>query len=224
MKGKSGLSKKVSSIFGELHQPDNPSAPIADKDALGVSDVGISKDSPVSGDNRHSVKQSYQSSGFPAQKSSAPLTEDQEYATSQRKKLFFVIGLSIVLVLVLFLNFYQPANKPTEDQALPSVPTIAMKASEIYWPDPGLWSADTRDPMIFEESAAKLSVVESKMEGLVLRGIVHKPQGGSTALIGTDIYNEGDEVDGWTITEIYPNLVKLQKSDDEKMELKMEDR
>ena len=78
--------------------------------------------------------------------------------------------------------------------------------------------------MVYQEDEAKLYLVESKIEGPILRGIVHQPQGRSSALIGIDIYYEGDQVDEWTVKEISKNTVILEKSDGEKLELKMENR
>ena len=79
--------------------------------------------------------------------------------------------------------------------------------------------------MVFKEDAAKLYAFESKIEGpFVLRGIVHKPGGRSMALLGKKILYEGDEIEGWTVKEVLQNIVRLEKADGEKMELRMEDR
>ena len=235
MKRKSGLHKKVSSIFAGTSLPDDPSAktPLADNDAVGAAKVGTAAaDLPASGVGGHTAKPQYQHhtpATGPAHKTVAKvapvLTEDREYAASQKRKLFLVIGLCVVLALVFFFNFYQTGEKTAANPDMPSDTAIAMKVSEIYWPEPELWPADIRDPMVFKADAAKLYALESKIEGpFVLRGIVHQPQGSSSALIGTEILYEGDEIDGWTVKEVLRDIIRLEKPDGEKLELKMEDR
>lgn len=233
MKRKSGLHKKVSSIFDGASFPAAcPSAktPLTDNDAAGAAKAGTAAtDLPASGVGGHTTKSQYQHHVPAAHKTVAKvapaLTEDQEYEALQKRKLFLVIGLCVTLALVLFFNFYQPGKKTIANPDMPSDTAITMKASEIYWPEPELWPADTRDPMVFKEDAAKLYALESKIKGpFVLRGIVHKPGGRSMALLGTEILYEGDEIDGWTIKEVLKDIVRLEKPDGEKLELKMEDR
>ena len=228
MKRKSGLHKKVSSIFGGASLPDNLSAKtqLADNDAAGAVKAGTAAtDLPASGVEY----QHHAPAAWPAHKTVAKvapaLTEDQEYEASQKRKLFLVIGLCVVLALVLFFSLYQPGKKTIANPDMPSDTAITTKASEIYWPEPEFWPVDTRDPMVFKEDAAKLYALESKIKGpFVLRGIVHKPEGRSMALLGTEILYEGDEIDGWTIKEVLKDIVRLEKPDGEKLELKMEDR
>ena len=212
MKHKSGLHKKVSSIFGGTSFLDEASAktPLADNDAASAAKP---------------PHQYYAPAAKTFAKAASFLTENHEYESSQRRKLFLVIGLSVVFVLVLFFNFVQFGKKTDTSLDGPSAQVMPVKVSEIYWPEPEIWSADIRDPMVFKEDAARLYALESKIKGpFVLRGIVHKPESGSTVLIGTEILSEGDEIDGWTIGEISPESVKLKKPDGEEMELKMEDR
>ncbi len=224
MKRKSGLHKKVSSIFGDTSLPEAQSVktPLADNDVASSAKTGpAATDLPTSIVGGHSSKAQYQHHA-PV---SLALTEEQEYAASQRRKLFVMVGLCVVFALVLFFNFYQPEKKPAAHQDMLSDTAITMQASEIYWPEPGIWPADIRDPMVFKADAAKLYAVESNIEGpFVLRGIVHKPDGGSMALLGTEIFYEGDEIQGWTIGKISLDSVKLNKPDGKKLELRMEDR
>lgn len=236
MKRKSGLHKKVSSIFeGTSLLGDDPSAkiPLADNDAASAAESATKATdlpaSDVGGRTAGQQHRHYTPAAGALHKTSPKvkpvLTEDQEYATSQRRKLFMVIGLCVVFALVLFFNFYQPGKETTVTPVEPSAPAVPVKVLQIHWPEPELWPEDIRDPMVFKEDAVKLYVVEQDMKGpFTLRGIVHKPEGGSMALLGTEILYEGDEIDGWTIKEIFHNTVRLENADGEKQELKMEDR
>jgi hypothetical protein len=238
MKRKAGLHKRVSSIFGDVPRPDNPSAPPVDNAAKDVDSTKTSSvDSSFSDTHSDSVseyrKQLHQtsvleSSGVQtAAKIDSKLTEEeQEYAASQRKKLYLVIGLCGVLALVFYFNFYKPGSKKTDaGGATSSKLAIVATESEINWPQPQLWPDDIRDPMVFREDEARLYAVESNIEGpFVLRGIIYQLQGRSQALIGIEILYEGDEIQGWIVKEISADSVKLQKQDGEELELRMEDR
>ena len=231
MTRKSGLHKKVSSIFGDAPLPQNPSEekPPAVGNAADTHKAGASStDLTSSGIDAHtsSTPQQYMPVNKPSTKTASPaLTEDQEYDASQRRKLFLTIGLATILAVVLFVNLYQPAKKTAVVKDEPSAPSASMKVSQIYWPQPELWPADTRDPMVFQADAVRLYVAEGKIQGpFALRGIVHKPQGGSMALIGTEILYEGDEINGWTLKEVLADLVRFENSEGEKLELKMQDR
>lgn len=231
MKRKSGLHKKVSSIFGGTSLPNGLSAKLADNDAASAAKSATkAADLPVSILGDPAAKpQNYAPAAGPTHKTIAKaashLTEDQLYEASQRKKLYLSFGLAGVLVLVFFYNFYQPGKKTAATPDGPSALAKRVKVSEIYWPEAEVWPEEVRDPMVFKESAAKLYARESKIQGpFVLRGIVHKPEGGSMALLGTEILYEGDEIDGWVIKEVLVDIVRLEKPDGEKLELKMEDR
>ncbi len=211
MKHKSGLHKRVSSIFGDVPLPDNPSP----KPSAGDNEVLADKTevSPFDFGNP--------GFGSPEQPSSTllepkvvsktqPLSEDEEYEASQRKKLYMSFCLAGFLGLVLFFNFYKPGKKAVVKAKETSVISAAVKASELVWPEPAVWPVDVRDPMVFREDAANLYVLESKNKSpLVLRGIIHNPGGKSMALIGTDIFYEGDEVEGWTVKEILLDAARL---------------
>ena len=235
MKRKYGLHKRVSSIFGGVSPPDNLSVkhPAANNAAVDAGKAGtLSSDFPASDTGGDAAKSPYEhqpsasGSGSKATaKVSLALAEEQEYAASQRRKLYIVIGLFGLLALVLYFNFYEPgSNKKIDADAKTSSQSgIVSKDVEIYWSRPELWSADIRDPMVFREDKARLYAVESKIEGpFALRGIVHQPQGKSQVLIGIEILYEGDEIEGWIVREISAGSVRLQKPDGEELELKME--
>ena len=232
MKHKTGLHKKVSSIFGDVPQPDNPSVknPSAGNNALDVDKTeGAALNLPnsvIEGHVAELPQQDHATITEPVHRTVAMsariLTEEQEYAASQKRKLLLVIGLCVALGLVLFVNFYKPGEKEIASSDKPSASVIPIKVSEIYWPEPEPWPKDIRDPMVYRADEAKLYVVESKIKGPVLRGIVNqKPPGRSSALIGTEILYEGEEIDGWTVKEVLKDTVRLENTEGEILELKM---
>lgn len=229
MKYKPGLHKKVSSIFGGVSLPDNLSPPPADQNAAGVNSAETSTaDSPVSGIDRHFAggygKQPHQASAPELKiqtvaKIDDRLTEDQEYAASQRRKLFLVIGLCGVFALVLFFLYRPGLKKVPTGPKTPSQSGIVAKDVEINWPEPEPWPADIRDPMVLGSSPASIG-------GLALKGIVYPPQGRPSVLIGTEIYYEGDIVKGtsWTVMKIFIDSVTLQNPEGEEKKITMEGR
>jgi len=233
MKRKSGLHKKVSSIFGDIPLPENPSSPMEGNENSAPESTAPQSGPRIPGIQDPSAKQPYQDTSTVLQQSpkvvskpAGPLSEEEEYAAEQRKKLFMVIGLVVVLAVVLFVNFYKPAKKtPAAKPDKLSEPVMIAKSSAIYWPTLKPWPENMRDPMIYDKSKARLTVVESKIEGpLILRGIVHKPDGKSMALIGTEILYVGDKIEGWTLKQVQKEVVKLENDNGEKLELKMKDR
>ena len=141
-----------------------------------------------------------------------------------------MIGLAAVLGVVLFMQFYKPNKSEPAAKTSTSAETAVAAAAgfddfKIDWPVLQAWKDNVRDPMVFKENESRLFVVESKVEGpLSLRGIVHKPEGKSMALIGTEILYVGDEIDGWTLKDVQQESVKLENAEGEKLELKMKDR
>ena len=232
MKRKSGLHKKVSSIFEGSSLPMDKSSTntlLANNNAAGVAEsVNKNTDSSTSGIGGHTAEPQHYTpaAGTVHKTDTLTLTEDQEYAASQRRKLFLVIGLAILLALVLFFTSYKPKSKSVvENPDTSSSLDMVVRNTDISWPTPEVWPTDIRDPMVFKEDAARLYALESKIEGpFALRGIVHKPEGGSMALIGKEILYEGEKIDGWTIKEVLKNIVRLENSNGEKLELTMENR
>ena len=196
MKRKSGLHKEVSSIFGRTSFSDELSAqaPLADNDAASTAHKNVAKIVPV-------------------------FTEDEEYVVSQKRKLFLVIGLCVVLAFVLFFNFYPSKEYTTANIAKASTPVIFNEKLEIDWPDPGIWPEKINDPMSYKTG---LPPVPPPPDPFKLNAIMYMPNDRSSVLIGTEILYEGDESEGWIVKEILIDSVRLEKSDGEKLELKME--
>ena len=237
MKRKSGLHKKVSSIFGgaslpadglsadtpfvqnDVAVPDQTDTPAVDSPTPGIGDP------PAKPQYQHHTPASETTHRTVAKVAPAVLTEDEEYEAAQKRKLIMVIGLAVVFALVLFFNLYEPGEKTVTTGEELSVQAASTGVSEINWPEPEIWPTDIRDPMVFKADASRLHEIEIGMEGpFVLRGIIHNENGRSMVLLGEEILSEGDEIDGWTVKEVLKNVVRLEKADGEKLELKMEDR
>lgn len=227
MKRKSGLHKKVSSIFGDTSLPKDKS----DRSPLAENTAGADLSSLDSGSRIADKKSLNYTPGIgrrlqpAARGGGAALTEDEEYAASQRKKLYFMLVLIVILALILFFNFYKPGpgNTASGPKSVP-IPNKIDKNIAINWPQPELWPENIRDPMAIAEDATiprPGGRTPGEVEGaLVLKGLVYKPGGGSTALIGERIVSEGDEIEGWTVKKIARDSVLLEKPDGEKQNLK----
>ena len=225
MKYKSGLHKKVSSIFGGVSLPDNSPPSPANRNAAGANIAEISAaNSPVLGIDNHFDggygEQPHQASALePIQtvaKADGRLIEDQEHAASQRRKLFMVIGLSGVFAVVLFFNFHGSGPKKVDTGTKTSfLSGMAARDAKICWQEPEPWPANTRDMMVLGSSSGSDG-------GLALKGIVYPSQGRASVLMGTEIYYEGDVVSGtnWKVIKISSESVKLKNPEGEEKEIK----
>lgn len=242
MKRKTGLHKKVSSIFGDIALPENPASSVLNsqdddskKDDRSSPDMRIpGLESPIS----KPLHQYHKPAGEPASRiqpnrngprQGEALTEEQEYAAEQRKKLCIVIGLAVVFAVVLFFQFYKPnkSGKDVDPSAGTEIPVeaVAFGESSIDWVSPEAWTDYVRDPMVYRENEARLFQVENKAKGpLSFESFVQGADGKFMALIGTEILYVGEEIDGWTVEEIQPDFVKLENAEGEKLELKIKDR
>lgn len=214
MKHKSGLHKKVSSIFDGASLPrelaGNSPLNSSDSSAQPKSTGDFQKSqytnfSPFSGQTNNSFANS-----------GSTVSLDQQYNASQKRKLFLMIGLSVLLVLVLFFNF-KPGKKvtPIPDNVPDSQPPA--KVSQIQWLQPQIWNEDNRDPMVYVAYTEKTVDDES----FIIKGIVRPPQGKPSVLVGTEILYEGDQIQGWTVKQILKDIVCLEKPDGQKKRIKM---
>ena len=243
MKHKSGLHKKVSSIFGDIPVPENP--PLRDH-GIGSGSSVATDNGPVPGphDDAQNIsglrgpvaeghsRQALHKDVTPFRqvvqapfRSADIFDEEEEFRASQKKKLMMVVVLAVVFASVMYFLYFKPAavNKAIEQQA-GSTAVALSQVSEITWSQPDVWPDDIRDPMVYNKGEKDIHVIESKMEGPVLRGVVHKPNGRSSVLLGKEILYEGEQYEEWTVKEISKDSVTLEKTDGEKLELKMKDR
>jgi hypothetical protein len=214
MSHKAGLHRKVSSIFGKTSLPDSLSASPTDKNVASVDNVQTS-DSHFAGqtftpDETQTV----------AKVDDGLTEEERQFAASQSKKLFLVIGLSVVFALVLYFFYWPGHKKDSAGNTGTSHAGAAAQKTEINWPEPQPWPANVRDPMVLGSSPV------SAGEGFGLKGIVYLPQGRSSVLIGTEIYYEGDAVKDtdWKVAKISLDSVKLQNAHGEEKNITMEGR
>jgi hypothetical protein len=78
--------------------------------------------------------------------------------------------------------------------------------------------------MLYTQGDFNLYSDKSNAGTLSLMGVVYKPGGKSSVLIGKEILYVGEEVQGWKIVEVLRDSVNLEKGDGEKMELRMKNR
>jgi hypothetical protein len=229
MMRKSGLHKKVSSIFGDVPVVGNPpvrregsgAEPKGEEghNAPAIRVVGPDRNRKLEGDIRPFAQVS---------KSSRPVDAfEEEYRIAQKRKLILVIALAVVFGLVMYFVYVKPAmtNKATVPEERQEEQAVAAKmASEIVWPAVEPWPKDVRDPMLYTQSDEVLNVDKANAGELLLKGVVYKPGGKSSVLIGKEILYVGEEVQGWKIVEVSRDSVKLENGDGEKMELRMKNR
>lgn len=70
-----------------------------------------------------------------------------------------------------------------------------------------------RDPFI--ASNAEGSYAQGFGEGVPVEGIIYDPEKGSYALIGGEIYREGESVGGTQLVKIFPDRVVLLQNSEE---------
>lgn len=221
MKHKSGLHKKVSSIFDGVPVPDSDgsqSQSVHDGPVDGTSGVKVSRSRS---DHREAVSMQRLSV-----RKDKVLTEEQEYQARQKKAAVAVGFLIVVFLCVLYFSFFSGNASTTTVNPKDGTDVIkqTVRKSEIHWPEPEPWPEGLRDRMVYEEDVVAQHIAERKVEGPVLLGIVDDPAGRSSALIGKEILYEGDEIGDWTVMEIHKDIVRLEKADGEKRELRMKDR
>ena len=161
----------------------------------------------------------------------APSPEDAyeaEFRKSQKRKAILMCALAIVFVGVIYVLYFNPSGKTvakatTTQQEAQSVAKV-NKASEVAWQAPEPWPKDIRDPMVFVDNGKENLYAIGVFNGPVLKGIVYRPNGKSSVLIGKDVLYVGEQTQGWKVVDILSNMVRLEKDSGEKLELKTKNR
>lgn len=129
-------------------------------------------------------------------------------SAKQKTETALLAFLMIVLVVVLTRPF-RAAIKDSAASDLVDRTTGGLSAKadlEIDWPQPKIYRTDIRDPMIL--ASAKRFYVETL--GPVVRGIVYS-EDRPFAIIGIEMMQEGEVVQGATIVKINPDTVVFEK-------------
>jgi hypothetical protein len=222
MKHKTGLHKKVSSIFDgaslprELTEPSLNKSNVPNETKFGQASPKIAEPGRQNSKPQNQQQTSWGQANKTLLKVEGSNIEDKE-VDQQKKKLMLMIGLSILLIIILIFNFFKPLNKVTPIEIKETALAKQTKGPQINWADPGKWPADTRDPMVYGSCAPKTN---SEKETLVIKGIVRPPKGRASVLIGTEILYEGDKFQDWIVKEIHQDAVMLEKSDGQRKELR----
>jgi hypothetical protein len=128
-------------------------------------------------------------------------------ASSAKQKVMVVVMpvLFVALIFVFVRGFSTPSGK-TGDTKDASANAFAGSVPKIEWQIPEPYPTTLRDPMRF----GPVSTNEVDDSGLVVRGIVFSEDEPS-AVIGTQILYEGDEVLGATIVKVNIDSVEFER-------------
>jgi len=132
-------------------------------------------------------------------------------AARQKLMLILVPVLCVIFVIVLMNIFRSPPRKVAKrpDVVKASVVKTADSGSRISWQAPPPYPENMRDPMQLVQAAAPAETVVAEENKLAVKGIVYSTDNPS-AVIGTQIVHQGDEVSGVTILKISEDSVEFE--------------
>jgi len=138
-------------------------------------------------------------------------------AARQKVMVILVPVLFIVLILVATMVL-APSRKVTRPPKAKPPTIVAVADTKIDWQVPPPYQATLRDPMqpvpsaiILGKTEPKTEVVEPvKPEKLVVKGILYSDDNPS-AIIGTQIVHQGDKVSGATVIKINKDGVEFER-------------
>ena len=219
LKHKSGLHKKISSIFDGVPVPpktgDNqPSSPAAEFKGH------VTPKPPVAAGPQFSPKviQSPPARTFQQDISVKPYKQSiSDYVTEklsdlktvklvdkQKIKILIIPFLAIIFVFILYRNFRSPIKEVSRNPVSGQVTNTIMSGEAIAWQKPEPYPETMRDP-------TQLGAVSSFAAGtssIIVRGIVYSDDKPS-AVIGNDILHEGDTLGTVTILKINKDSVEF---------------
>lgn len=196
---KSGLQKKVSSIFGDPpnHTNSNKNQP----PTLGSKNISRKADMNMSQNNKNTRNYNFDQTQWwqgAINKLFTPKT-----GVSPLRHIATIILIPILLIILGIL--LSKNSKSTEVNAAPPTATDIIVTDEIDWRKPQAYQAGTRDPMQF--SAKKTTKDETG--GLIVSGIVYSNDN-PTAVIANRIVHEGDTIFDAVVVKINKNTVELE--------------
>ncbi|KPJ65720.1 MAG: hypothetical protein AMJ43_10125 [Coxiella sp. DG_40] len=133
-------------------------------------------------------------------------------ATRQKVMVMLVPILTIVLVVVFIRVFRTPLPEVTEATAFE--PTSAVVGSNrIDWQIPDAYPTTLRDPMRFVSVSIAQSTVGQEQEEIGRMAVtgINYSEDKPLALIGTEIVREGDKIFGATVIKINEDNVEFEK-------------
>lgn len=234
-KRKTGLHKRIASIFDGVPIPEKTDATVSDDTSRVFPKPPPAPRPPAAPKPRfQQITQPVPKVAVPKQPLvSAPAKPTRQVPAGEAKqrvkaKLFgpkpgvgttrqkvmaaLIPILSIVLVVVLVRVFRTPLPEVTK--ATVFEPTSAVVGSnKVDWQIPDVYPATLRDPMRFAFVGVAQSAVGQEQEDigqLIVTGINYS-EDKPLALIGTRIVREGDEIFGATVIKINEDSVEFEK-------------
>jgi len=128
----------------------------------------------------------------------------------QKLMLILIPVLCVIFVFVLMNVFRSPPRKTAKrlDVVKASVKT-ANSGSKINWEFPPPYPENMRDPMQFVQITSSAGTTGTEENKFAVKGIVYSTDNPS-AVIGTQIVHQGDEVSGVTILKINEDSVEFE--------------
>jgi hypothetical protein len=127
----------------------------------------------------------------------------------QKIAVAMVVILSILLVFLLTRPAQKHHSRPTASQAARQAKAAVLPTANIKidWPVPRKYPEYLRDPMIL---SAPKQVKAQAPAALVVKGITYS-EDRRFAVIGTQTVQEGDTIEGATVTKINRNSVEFER-------------
>jgi len=132
--------------------------------------------------------------------------------TRQKAMVVLVPVLSIALIFVLSRVLGTPSPRTTRAVSFGPTNAVVTSVHEIDWQIPAPYPTTLRDPMQVASATTTTTTAQIEPGGLIVKGIVYSEDDPS-AVIGTKIVHEGDEVSGVTVVKINKDNVEFKMND-----------
>jgi len=128
-------------------------------------------------------------------------------STSRQITTVVMIPVLFVIMIVVFTKlFYKPSTKKTQPAASQTTSVAVASDNKTDWQIPEPYPTDLRDPMQFGSSVA----AETDTSGAIdLKGIAYS-EDSPFAIIGSQIFREGDKIFDATIIKINRDSVEFE--------------
>ncbi len=130
-------------------------------------------------------------------------------SSARQKAMVLLVPLLIIVFVFVIVRFLGKSPRKIEASDNDVVVGLSGSGSQIDWKIPEPYPATLRDPMHFGSTESVPSQI--RVEGdLVVRGILFSRDHPS-AVIGTHVVHEGDEISGATIVKINRDSVEFER-------------